>query len=632
MPFPPCSHLRFPLARAPFSRCCANRTAAHSSQSPVSELRLTPFTEYDNDPTDPSRPLVDHRRSALFLYSQQPPTLPGQDASPPRSKVPVPTRSISEGVAGHGAEYPLDEEEAHVGEDDVAFPQSRPSTYMDMAEIDLSRWGIPSHLLSPDNTPNTQSQPTTTVPFPVGRPASVPLTFDQSDQDQTAPGARARTRSALVVPSQPLVSPVSPVGARAVSIHFDVLPGEQRGDGFEDENEEIMQDYQQRSRFGPREREVRDRRASADMYGAQAALVRAEHARRMAQRPATVFEMSSNRSRRISAASMTPTMVPLPDSPAGYSYTRPMSSLSQGMSYFDDQRPSAETLEQLGDEDIEQSPENNPFALPPPPVQLGSRFDPKVMERQRKDSGTSSRSGNTLARPSVERRVSAPLTEGQLRRHSRALSGVWAEDEDEDEDEDGDGQFVRVNRPSEIRVYDEIPTGEEYGRPLRPPKYGPLRMPDRMSLLRPKTLVMPSPLSGAEQSLPMRYVPEGWELGEKPLPRGARSSMLTLQSGEIRPGMAMSLSQRTFRDSMLVGGERGEVWIGGADQEGEIGFRGGEADERAMEKEEKRPGKLYVGGKLSNSIQIRIVYRCGRGLTLRRGPASWTSSRRGNRP
>jgi hypothetical protein len=298
------------------------------------------------------------------------------------------------------------------------------------------------------------------------------------------------------------------------------------------------------------------------------------------------------------------------------------------MSYFDDQRPSDETLEELGENhnDIEQSPEKNPFALPPPPVQIGSRFDPKVMDRQRKDSGTSSRSANTLARPSIDRRASAPLTEGVLRRHSRALSGVWAEDEDEDED----GQFVKVDRPSEIRVYDEIPSAEEYGRPLRPPKYGPLRMPDRMSLLRPKTLVMPSPLTGAEQHLPMRYVPEGWELGEKPLPRGARSSMLTLQSGEIRPGMAMSLSQRTFRDSMLVGGERGEVWIGGADQEGEIGFRGGEADERAMEKAEKRPGKLYVGERFSDPTWTRIV--CGCGLTLRRGLVSWTSSRQGNTP
>lgn len=162
--------------------------------------------------------------------------------------------------------------------------------------------------------------------------------------------------------------------------------------------------------------------------------------------------------------------------------------------------------------------------------------------------------------------------------------------------EDAAGEQDRQRSNSLMRpgkVYDEVPTAEEYGKPLRPQKYGPAKSVDRRSLLRPQSLVMPSLLSAIPPPEPPRKkVPEGYTLGEKPLPPGSRSSILTLNNG--RPGLPLSLSQKTFRSSLLVDGKRDdeEYWIGGAEEEGQVGVRAVEGDEQGAA--DRRPGRLYV--------------------------------------
>ena len=62
----------------------------------------------------------------------------------------------------------------------------------------------------------------------------------------------------------------------------------------------------------------------------------------------------------------------------------------------------------------------------------------------------------------------------------------------------------------------------------------------------------------------------------------------------------MSLSQRTFRSSLLVGGERGEAWVGGADEDGEVGVMKKEREDLPPDAYERKAGKLYVSPSAQN--------------------------------
>ena len=99
-----------------------------------------------------------------------------------------------------------------------------------------------------------------------------------------------------------------------------------------------------------------------------------------------------------------------------------------------------------------------------------------------------------------------------------------------------------------------------------------------MDLLRPKVLVMPSPLQAVTPTMPKQpttIARDGFEISTDgpPLPPGARTSRrLSLSSTSImatetvplasnsfipNPHIDLSLSQKTFRNTLLVGGRRG---------------------------------------------------------------------------
>ncbi|KAG8811196.1 hypothetical protein FRC17_002586 [Serendipita sp. 399] len=135
----------------------------------------------------------------------------------------------------------------------------------------------------------------------------------------------------------------------------------------------------------------------------------------------------------------------------------------------------------------------------------------------------------------------------------------------------------------------------------------------RADLLRPKVLVMPSPLQDqaeARPAQPQRNVRVGFQdsTDARPLPLGARASSYGLNAG-VRS--SMTLSQLTFRNSLMVGGQRDPAF---ADFESNLrrAQRDGEQIEQEMDPEPeieepipyRAAGKLY-GRSLMDDLQAR---------------------------
>ena len=188
-------------------------------------------------------------------------------------------------------------------------------------------------------------------------------------------------------------------------------------------------------------------------------------------------------------------------------------------------RPDSLYLDSPGEEGM------NPFSLPAPAGNRVSRFDPKIAAHQR----TSSRGSALPDRPS-----------------SRATGYFGAESGPYD----AQSKHGQLESPSSPR--------------------GPQMQP-KIQLLRPKTLLMPTPLQGQldpNDSAPLGSIDKrGFLVGERPLPPGAvrpnslLGSLPTSKSGNVR-----SATQRMFADSLAVGGSRGEYFVGGADADGEVAF------------------------------------------------------------
>jgi hypothetical protein len=134
----------------------------------------------------------------------------------------------------------------------------------------------------------------------------------------------------------------------------------------------------------------------------------------------------------------------------------------------------------------------------------------------------------------------------------------------------------------------------------------------RMStmLLRPRTLIMPVPLQSLvdpSASAPPQHLARGFQQGAKPLPPGA----LTRPDSFIGslPSSTLTSSQKIFSSSLAVDGQRDDGFIGGADQDGEIGLGaiGGMADEDGNRygEEEWRPTRNVEGISLVDRLEAR---------------------------
>ncbi|EIW61322.1 uncharacterized protein TRAVEDRAFT_142971 [Trametes versicolor FP-101664 SS1] len=238
----------------------------------------------------------------------------------------------------------------------------------------------------------------------------------------------------------------------------------------------------------------------------------------------------------------------------------------------------------------QQADEDNPFALRPPSPSRMSRFDPKAQRARTISQGT-------LA------------TQMML--------------------DDRDAQLERDVRPPHDRRY------------------------SRMELMRPKVLIMPSPLQSQSTSSaqPGVRAKEGFELSTdgRPLPPGARAarrSSVTLSvlepglnatpvasnSFTPNPRSSLTLSQLVFRNTLMVDGERDVAY---ADIEGHIkrATEDGEKVELESEPEpeiarevpivqveepgQKRPvGKLY-GRSLIDDLEARKAEMRGKQRVFR---------------
>ncbi|ORY22583.1 hypothetical protein BCR39DRAFT_382521 [Naematelia encephala] len=597
----------------------------------ISRLELAAaLIEYDNDPDDPSSPKKRHRDSALFLPFQPRPldNVPFSSLSPTTSARPRPVSSIPSRRYSTAPSF-------------APGPIASPGLVYqgENVDIDVSEWGIPQHLVIS------------------------PISPAANDIDTGLPPIR--TVSSTLRP-EPIALPLQ---ERALSVHLDVMDGldmgekgsilDQPRDASVAHTPSIL-DRPRHASMGPMtmsQDSILDKPRLVSTGPAQSILdrprhvslgpttmsqdveevtdevenilSRAERIREFAERPHTVLGQTRTagwtsptlprRRRPSSIMALTedflpssnrvtePIMVPLPASPASSYFSGPLSRITSPIPY----------------PEVEELVAPNPFALPAPPIEQGSRFDPKVLQTQRRGSLSSvaelapARTSmyDSQDRRSMEtsRRIpQLPPGDQTYRRPQSVLD---------------DPRTSRLLDPSTGQAFSDIPDPEVYGKPLRPTKYRPRQPVERYSLLRPKTLIMPVPLANQPTSPPTsRNVPDGYTMGEKPLPAGARSSILI---GDGRNSLPLSLSQRTFRSSLLVGGQRDADWIGGTEIEGEEGLTTplaeemGEAIEGVGEDMRRKPGRLY-GTSLIDQLEARKAamrgkQRWARGPLIRHG-------------
>ncbi|KAF8580585.1 hypothetical protein K439DRAFT_1662724 [Ramaria rubella] len=254
--------------------------------------------------------------------------------------------------------------------------------------------------------------------------------------------------------------------------------------------------------------------------------------------------------------------------------------------------------------------EENKFALPPPASRI-SRFDPKIPADARTTAATIGTQGYleennpfTLPPPSPTR---VSRFDPKVAAHARTISNVSL------------GSRLQPDA-DRMSLASPQPLDQDHRRD---------RPYSRMELMRPKVLVMPSPLQDSEENPAAPQVPVGFQLSTvgPPLPPGAKSagrpvshvfpSTSGLQPPNAftpNPRLSMSLSQLTFRNSLMIGGQRDVAYEdieGGlrrAREDGEQIVQEDDIQEEIAEEQKqaqgKAPGKLY-GRSLMDELEAR---------------------------
>jgi hypothetical protein len=244
-----------------------------------------------------------------------------------------------------------------------------------------------------------------------------------------------------------------------------------------------------------------------------------------------------------------------------------MSRGSRGGSFELDRR-----VQQYGEEAEEEEEalaEPNPFALPAPKIENASRFDPKA-------TATLSTDDLLSVAPSADLR--RPMSTANLARLNRMNDGTATPAEEAEPVDPNDPLGILAGRPE----YEDLPSPEAFGKSLIPSKYGRRTPKNKHDLLRPKTLIMPATLIGTEKPAVQKHkVPEGFIYGDKPLPVGARSSILTPHTAVANLG-----DGRTF--GAAVAAEQQEM--------DRMMWEAEEMERMAQQeaRRERMPGKLYV--------------------------------------
>ncbi|KAG8956669.1 hypothetical protein FRC04_000147 [Tulasnella sp. 424] len=233
----------------------------------------------------------------------------------------------------------------------------------------------------------------------------------------------------------------------------------------------------------------------------------------------------------------------------------------------------------------EESP--NPFAIPLPDSVRRSRFDPKALTQERRLSiGSMGQLADQAEQeePSTNY-LGSDLPDTRARTHSMGTIPTQA--------------MLDADEPS----------------PLPSPAMPESKRLTRLDLLRPKVLVMPSPLQD-QKAGPSKKTRDGFfttDDGGLPLPPGsrteARPGLAPLAGSASNPRVSMSLSQLTFRQSLMVGGQRDPSYVDiernlrTAAQDGEQADQGW-SEEEDEDKELRPAGKLY-GKSLIDNLEAR---------------------------
>lgn len=216
--------------------------------------------------------------------------------------------------------------------------------------------------------------------------------------------------------------------------------------------------------------------------------------------------------------------------------------------------------------DVSNDENANPFAVQPPSPDHTSRFDPKANR------------GRTMSNGSMGTRASKNmLTDDNVfavRPPSPSRSSRF--------DPKVHGRTLSVNSMGTRMLLENDADGESRrDRPL-----------STLELLRPKVLVMPSPLQStvaAQPSQPTMRPPSGLEVPDGFLSPAARSSRLSIpvasNSFTPNPRASLSLSQLAFRNTLVVGGQR-DIAYSDIDRHFPRALRDGEQAYFGMEEEE----------------------------------------------
>ncbi|KAG9104723.1 hypothetical protein FRC06_011617 [Ceratobasidium sp. 370] len=259
----------------------------------------------------------------------------------------------------------------------------------------------------------------------------------------------------------------------------------------------------------------------------------------------------------------------------------------------------------------------NPFAVPTPPQERLSRFDPKAQQSQSHLGLPDSQGDAASVRTGTMREGTVPM-----RAYSNASIGSRALLDDFQDD----GASYMTGRPMEV-----------------PPE---TKMLSRMELMRPKVLVMPSPLQGSEPYSRTTTGRAGFMLSSDgtPLPPGAQSgarpgarpltaagSSRSAQAPSVmgsgftpNPRATLSLSQLTFRNNLMVDGARDVAYSDIDDQLRRAATEGEQVqqdwDDYDAETEAPQPerpaGRLY-GRSLMDDLQDRKSQIHGRRRVFR---------------
>ena len=463
--------------------------------SPVSppSLLLTFLVEYDNDPSDPTKPIRSAHESAIFAHLRRIPPLP-----PQRRK----------SVDYLGVELPGDNGADSGAEEPVATPLSPTDTLRnpfgrntivsevaigeeeDGMEVDLTSWGLDSFI----------------------------------PKEKDGSGKKSKGKEKVTALPNPHASTQASSYRSTRSLSLGNIDAFGTGGAFLDSPSTATPEMRRRS-LG----------SALELGDSQ------PYRPPPPQRPATLHD----------AIDRIPAAPPLHSIPFPAQSVR---SVSPGPNdgLIGQPRDRRSSLASMGSRDLiaEAEEKPNPFELEPPPPSHASRFDPKARARSMSVGTMGSMGSRNMLGEDIPLRSSSPSSRLDPT-HSRTLSNASML-------RDNDGTSFMSGMPGRRQTIRERPYST-------------------LELMRPKVLVMPSPLQAEGVAVQGPVGREGFEITTDgpPLPHGARSnSGHRLSSGGLlgnAPGSAapiasnsftpnpranLTLSQLTFRNTLMVGGQR----------------------------------------------------------------------------